>query len=226
MNDVVSTATQEVNKVLSGFAEEVSQSTSKILVRTDEAQNEVVEHARQVVEKLDSTVAGAEAAISRLAQVAPPPTRLASRLEKVSESLEGLEKPIEELKGQFSGAASAQTAAVEALAKAARELSEFSRESTEKQQAAMSEMSRVATAIKDTLNSTATAMDQHKALVSEIQEAGKATAEQSRKIQEGNVEVMRGLAQLMKELAISIRHESNAGVAERNLIPVERAISK
>jgi Mg2+ and Co2+ transporter CorA len=226
MNDVVTVATQEVTKVLSGFAEEVSHSTSKILVRTDEAQNEVVEHSRRVVEKLDATVAGAEAAIMRLAQVEPPPTKLATRLDKVSASLEELEKPIEELKQQFSGAALAQTEAVERLAGAADKLIQFSRANAEQQQAVIGELHQAAVTFKDTLKSTAGAMDQHKELLSEIHETGKATAEQSRKIQDGNIEVMRRLAEIMKELASSIRHENGAGGSEHGLISVERANAK
>jgi chromosome segregation ATPase len=221
MNDVVTVATQEVSKVLSGFAEEVSLSTSKILVRTDEAQNEVVEHSRRVIEKLDATVAGAEAAIARLAQVEPPPTRLASRLEKVSASLEELEKPIEELKRQFSGSASAQAEAVEGLVSAARELIKFSRENIEQQKDVTRELSRAATTFKDALSSTAEAMDQHKALLSAIQETGKETAEQHRRLQEGNIEVVRELTQLMKGMASAFRQDNGARDGDRNLLSVE-----
>ena len=205
LNDVVVTATKDVNSVLAAFASEVGQATSRLLANTEQAQGNVVQKTRTVVESLDATAAGAQGVMDRLSKIEPPPTKLASRLEKVSKSLEAIEAPIQKLTGIFESTSTASAEAIDKLSQATRELTQFRRDSAEQQVKSMQELTTATTAFKDALSAVAVALQRDKVLLGELEERSRASAEQSQRAQQSADKVIATFTSVTQDLTEAIR---------------------
>lgn len=203
--DVVETATADVAKVLGSFVSEVSEATRKLLSNTEEAQASVAERTQAVVARFDATAAGAQGVIDRLSQIEPPPTKLATRLDKVTASLESLASPIRDLTTIFESTSSASTKALDELGSATRELIQFRRHSAEQQAQGIDEIKRAVSAFKNALEEVAGVLQSDKALVLELQQQSRRSSEEAVRAQEAANKTISAFTEVARDLNKAIR---------------------
>lgn len=211
MSDVVGKASEDVSKVLSAFANDVGDATGRMLSRAEQAQQEMTVKTREVVEKLELAAVGAEAAIGRLAKVEPPPTKLAFRLEKVTASLEGLEKPINQLTAAFAETSAAHSDIAEKLGAATREVIQISRIGTEHQAKTAEELKQAAHSFKASMSAATEVLQQDKALILELGKASSQLAQEVKRTQEASGAVIHSFTKATQELSSAIRKSELVG---------------
>jgi len=219
--DVVETARSDVATVLGAFVSEVSETTSKLLAKTEEAQSHIAEKTQAVVAKLDATAVGTQGAIARLSQIEAPPTKLAARLDKVTKSLESLDEPILKFTKIFESTSSVSAKAMDELASATRELTQFRKHSAEQQAEGIDEIKHAVSAFRKALQEAASALQTDKALVLELERQSKTSAEEALRAHDAANKVISTFTEVARDLRDAIRQGASTEVGAAQL--VERA---
>jgi len=198
--DVISSVTEKYQDFMLSFTTEVSGATQKLLSETEGAQRNVLEKTGSLTEKLDAAAESARVSIDRLRTVEPPPLKMATRLNKVCESLEGLSKPIESITEAISNSERASSDALATIGKAAQELVELSRTSRAQQTETLEHIRAAARDFQTALAQAGHSLQQDKQLLQTLEVQARTSADQSKRAQDAANEVLGHLTGAVKQI--------------------------
>jgi ABC-type transporter Mla subunit MlaD len=215
MNDVIATAGDAVNKVLTTFTTEVGTAMVEVLKKTEEAQKDLLTRTAGTAEKLDAMAESARASIDRLREVAPPPQRLATRLNKVCDSLDALSAPIQEITGALQQTAAEVTKAIQQIGTAAAQLDATSRESREQQTQILRHVSEAAEQFRGALGVAGETLRQDKAVLAELETHARDSSAEALRVHEAANRVLQTFTDVTRDLTALVRAASSASQVAR-----------
>ena len=157
---------------------------------------------------------GARAAINRLKEVAPPPQRLATRLNKVCDSLDALSEPIQAITGSLQQTTAEVTKAMQQIGAAASQLDAASRESREQQALILRHVSEAAEQFRQALGAAGETLRQDKAVLAELESQARESSAEAVRVHEAANRVLQTFTDITRELTALVRAAS-AAVARR-----------
>ena len=208
MNDVIASAGEAVNKVLTAFTTDVGAAMVELLKKTEEAQRDVLARTAGTAEKLDAMAEGARAAIHRLKEVAPPPQRLATRLNKVCDSLDALSEPIQAITGSLQQTTAEVTKAMQQIGAAASQLDAASRESREQQALILRHVAEAAEQFRQALGAAGETLRQDKAVLAELESQARESSAEAVRVHEAANRVLQTFTDITRELTALVRAAS------------------
>jgi hypothetical protein len=199
--DVVITLLEDVQKTLGSFTAEVASATQRLLSETAKAQEDVGRQSQQVIQQLTLMVDETREAILRLAAVEAPPTKLATRLDKVTGSLEKLDAQLQGLGESVVPARDALQAAADALSAAGREVTELSRSGRATEAEIVATISRAATSLAAELQRAGETLQADRAVLEGLEQQARASAAEVRSVGEAANDVLGNLVTATDRLA-------------------------
>jgi hypothetical protein len=215
MNDVIVTAGESVNKVMTAFTTEVGAAMVELLKRTEEAQKDVLTRTAGTAEKLDAMAETARASIERLREVAPPPQRLATRLNKVCESLDALQAPIHAITSSLQQTTGEVGRAIQQIGAAAGRLDAASRENRDQQALILERVAQAAEQFRKSLDAAGETLRQDKAVLAELENQARESSAEAVRVHEAANRVIKTFTDVTRDLAALVRSASNAPEAPR-----------
>ncbi len=205
MNDVAASSAEAVTKVLSAFATEVGSAMVELLKRTEEAQRDALERTAGTAQKLDAMADSAKAAIDRLKEVAPPPQRLASRLNKVCESLYALAVPIQAITQSLLQAANEVTKTGQQIGAVAGQLDVTARDNRDQQALVLRNISEAAEQFRAALGAAGDTLRQDKAVLAELEVQARASSAETARVHEAASRVLQTFTEVTRDLTAIVR---------------------
>lgn len=192
---------EEVQKTLKEFTESTARATKGLIDTTIVVQQEAVAKLTAVMEGLVKTAQEAEAAVTRLRQVEPPPPKLANRLEKVSDVLKELTGNAEQLGVRLSDATSKVS---QDLLEAAKSFVEATKTAKLQNQESLNQLSETVAVVKDALASLGNRLEEDRKQLIGLEAQSKKSAEAALEVQDAAsrvlgtfIHVTRGLTDLI-----------------------------
>jgi hypothetical protein len=205
MNDVIASAGETVGTTLTEFTQQVGGAMVELLGKTEAAHNDVVARTAVATEKLDAMAESARASIDRLKELAPPPQRLVTRLDKACDSLDALAAPIQAITGSLKQTADEVAKAIRQIGEAAAQLETANRQSREQHELALRHVTEAAEHFRQALAGTGESLRRDKAALGELESQARSSSAEVRRIHEAANKVLQTFTEVTQELAALVR---------------------
>jgi ABC-type transporter Mla subunit MlaD len=215
MNDVIVTAGESVNKVLSTFSTEVGTAMVELLTKTEEAQKDVLTRTAGTAQKLEAMADAARAAIDRLREVAPPPQRLATRLNKVCESLDALAVPIQAITTSLQQTTGEVAQLKQQIGAAAGQLDAASREGRAQQAVILKHVADAAEQFRAALGLAGETLRREKGTLQELEQQARWSSAEAVRVHEAANRVLETFTDVTQDLTALVRAASSASEVAR-----------
>jgi len=189
------------------FTSRVTTATKELTEATSAAHTEAVTKVSDVTRKLLEIANEAEAAVSRLRQVEPPPLKLATRLEKVSDALHKVAGETERVGERLADAGEVSGKVSQTLADAATKLVGASETSIQLQQDALKQIGEAASGVKEVLEAVGRTLEEDRRRLGTLEEQNKKAAQAALESQEAAKRVLDSLVKMTRGLTEFINNK-------------------
>ena len=211
-SDAVQSLLDLTNKELSEFASQVTTAASTLVDELKRSQSTVLAQAEASANKMVEFSDSAEQAIDRLRAVEPPPLKLATRLERISESLEGFSDQLRLTNERVSEAgnvtASSTKDVADAIIAAVEGIRKVQNAAVESHQEVLKRMQVTSSAFEQSAVSFAKSVEMDASAIRQLEASNLRYAEAVREAESASHAVLQALTEAARGLTSAIQSAS------------------
>lgn len=202
VNDAATFLTQQYQSTVSSFTQDMSTASTRVLAASEAYESGIVERGTRLMGQAEALGSSAMAAVERLRSVEPPPLKLASRIEKLTERLEGFAATVEQIRGMLETAGQDASGALTRVG----QIVSAEQESGNRQARIILDTAEACRGLEAALARTHSTLQDEQSLLRQVEaDAAKTSSEAVRACEAAN-EVLRTLTEATRGLTSIVRH--------------------